>query len=398
MSGKGKSRSDSIHQCVSDTETAFVRQSSKKSDYGGVRSTSYTLPDTHCHVDDGGDEEDSKLNAKARRKLIIACCICFVFMIIEVVGGILANSLAIATDAAHLLTDFASFMISLFALWLATRPATKRMSFGWYRAEVVGALASVLMIWLVTGILVYMAVLRCLDVDSFEIDALIMLITSGLGVLVNIIMGVNLHDAGHLHSHGGEAAPLIKQKKHSSHSHNGSHSDDEEANHQHSHTNINVRAAFIHVIGDFIQSIGVFIAALVIYFKPEWKIADPICTFLFSILVLFTTFNILKDTMNVLMEGTPRSLKYTEVRKALLGINSVKEVHNLRIWSLTMSKAAVSVHIAIDKESCHKGHHEVLKDASALLKEKFGIQEITIQIEDYVNEMDDCDQCHELKD
>merc|ERR1712227_712484 len=158
----------------------------------------------------------------------------------------------------------------------------------------------------------------------------------------------------HGHSHGGETTPLVK-------SHSGS---DPEDPHEHSHTNINVRAAFIHVVGDFIQSIGVFIAALIIYFKPEWKIADPICTFLFSLLVLFTTFNILRDTMNVLMEGTPRGIKYSEVRRAILGINAVKEVHNLRIWSLTMSKAAVSVHIAIDKESCHKGHHTVLKEAS----------------------------------
>ena len=107
-------------------------------------------------------------------------------MIMEIVGGVLANSLAIATDAAHLLTDFASFMISLFSLWVANRPATKRMSFGWHRAEVIGATVSVLLIWVVTGILLYMAVQRCIHRD-FEIDATVMLITSGVGVLVNIV-------------------------------------------------------------------------------------------------------------------------------------------------------------------------------------------------------------------
>ena len=94
--------------------------------------------------------------------------------------------MAIATDAAHLLTDFASFMISLFALWIATRPATRKMPFGWYRAEVIGALTSVLMIWVVTGVLVYMAVMRLVN-DEFDIDSLVMLITSGIGVVVNIM-------------------------------------------------------------------------------------------------------------------------------------------------------------------------------------------------------------------
>jgi zinc transporter 2 len=101
-------------------------------------------------------------------------------------GGYMANSLAIATDAAHLLTDFASFMISLFAIWVASRPATKRMSFGWHRAEVIGATISVLMIWVVTGILVYMAIQRVISME-FDLDPTIMLITSGIGVGVNIM-------------------------------------------------------------------------------------------------------------------------------------------------------------------------------------------------------------------
>lgn len=98
----------------------------------------------------------------------------------------MSSSLAIATDAAHLLTDFASFMISLFSLWMATRPPTKTMSFGWYRAEVIGALTSVLLIWVVTGVLVYLAVQRIIY-KNFEIDALVMLVTSAIGVVVNIM-------------------------------------------------------------------------------------------------------------------------------------------------------------------------------------------------------------------
>lgn len=101
-------------------------------------------------------------------------------------GGYLSSSLAIATDAAHLLTDFASFMISLFALWVGSRPATRIMSFGWHRAEVLGALTSVLLIWVVTGILVYLAVQRVITRD-FEIESTSMLITSGVGLVVNLV-------------------------------------------------------------------------------------------------------------------------------------------------------------------------------------------------------------------
>lgn len=142
--------------------------------------------------------------------------------------------------------------------------------FGLFNSEVIGALTSVLLIWVVTGILVYLAVQRLIS-NEFDIDAKIMLITSGIGVLFNILMGLTLHQHGHSHGGGG------------SHSHDGgnrghSHSDPESQpllnSNSHSHQseeNINVRAAFIHVIGDFVQSLGVFIAALVIYFKVTFS-------------------------------------------------------------------------------------------------------------------------------
>ncbi|CAG2123224.1 unnamed protein product, partial [Medioppia subpectinata] len=175
------------------------------------KPVSATVNWSHCHsLDSSGEVVDKS----ARRKLIIASILCLIFMVIEVVGGLLANSLAIATDAAHLLTDFASFMISLFSLWVASRKASSRMSFGWHRAEVIGALTSVLMIWVVTGILCFMAVERIMS-KKYEIDAQIMVITASIGVIVNIIMGISLSAGGisHGHSHGGGGG---------SHSHNHS--------------------------------------------------------------------------------------------------------------------------------------------------------------------------------
>lgn len=140
------------------------------------QQNSSILPEDHCHR-----ERNGEVDKKARKKLLLASGLCVIFMIAEIIGGVLSNSLAIATDAAHLLTDFASFMISLFSIWVAGRPATRKMPFGWYRAEVIGALTSVLLIWVVTGILFYLAVERIINKD-FELDVTVMLITSAVGV------------------------------------------------------------------------------------------------------------------------------------------------------------------------------------------------------------------------
>ena len=267
-------------------------------------------------------------------------------MVAEIVGGVLSNSLAIATDAAHLLTDFASFLISLFAIWMSAKPQSQKMSFGWHRMEVLGATVSVLMIWLVTGILVYLAVLRVIT-QEFEIDAWAMLVTSGLGMLVNLVMGATLHQHGH--GHGGGA----HGHSHSGaggHAHGGKDAEEGQVHAEKSSgKNINVSAAFIHVVGDFIQSIGVFIAALVIYFKPEWSIIDPICTFIFSILVLTTTISILKQTLRVLLEATPSNINYDIVKNTFLSVKGIRQVHNLRIWGLTTDKTALAAHLAVEK-------------------------------------------------
>ena len=325
----------------------------------------------HCHTD-----RREGLDTKARNKLIFASCLCLVFMVAEIVGGVLSNSLAIATDAAHLLTDFASFMISLFAIWLAGRPRSEKMSFGWHRAEVLGAILSVLMIWVVTGILVYMAVLRVIN-QEFEINSEVMLITSGLGVLVNIIMGASLHQHGHSHGGGGGGGH---------HSHG-----DPEGGHG-SSENINVKAAFIHVVGDFLQSLGVFTAALVIYFKPTWVLIDPICTFVFSLLVLATTVSILRKTLSVIMEGTPASVSYTRVRNVLLAVPGIRQVHNLRIWSLTTDKTALAAHLVIE---AGQSEESVLQQATTAIRREYSLYEMTLQVEQFQSDMESCGQCRE---
>ncbi|GLG95016.1 Zinc transporter [Gryllus bimaculatus] len=252
------------------------------------------------------------------------------------------------------------------------------MSFGWYRAEVIGALTSVLMIWVVTGVLVYLAIERIVEKD-FDIDARIMLITSALGVLVNLVMGLTLHQHGHGHSHS-----------HGENSSSHSESAVESAHHHSDSQNINVRAAFIHVVGDFIQSFGVFVAALIIYFQPTWIIVDPICTFLFSILVIFTTFAIIKDTLVVLMEGIPKGIDFAAVMNTFLQIDGVIKVHNLRIWALSLDKTALAAHLAIRPGVSPQ---EVLTLASRNIHDRFNFFEMTLQIEEFDQNMEDCTQC-----
>ncbi|XP_075149183.1 solute carrier family 30 member 3 isoform X3 [Haematobia irritans] len=421
----------------------------------------------HCHR-----QRSEGVDVKARRKLIIASVLCLFFMICEIVGGILSNSLAIATDAAHLLTDFASFMISLFAIYIAGRPSTQRMSFGWYRAEVIGALASVAMIWFITAILVWLAIQRIINLD-FEVDATIMLITSGLAFVVNLIMLVQLQHGhshggglGHGHSHGGSGKSKKPKKSHknstemsltpskksspfpefinengtNNHAHVvcptpptevledgvapdadlpsaglqtfsyqnsrsvnevqaeitavmaetsvGTHHHGGEAGKE--AQNMNVRAAYIHVLGDMVQSIGVFIAALVIYFKPEWSLADPICTIVFCVIVMFTTFSIFKDALLVLMEGTPSYLHYTEVLNIFQQIEGVRRVHNLRIWALSINKVALSAHLAIAPDADPK---KIMQEATTAVHMRYNFFETTIQIEDFTPEMETCTQC-----
>ncbi|XP_054577101.1 proton-coupled zinc antiporter SLC30A2 isoform X2 [Eptesicus fuscus] len=282
----------------------------------------------YCHSQKGPGSHCDPKKEQARRQLYVASAICLVFMIGEVV-------------------------------------------------EILGALLSVLSIWVVTGVLVYLAIERLIS-GNYEIHGKTMLITAGCAVAVNIIMGLTLHQSGHGHSHG--------QGHGHSHSQGQGHSQDTIQQQE----NPSVRAAFIHVIGDLLQSVGVLVAAYILYFKPEYKYVDPICTFIFSILVLGTTLTILRDVILVLMEGTPKGVDFTAVRDLLLSVEGVEALHSLHIWALTVTQPVLSVHIAVAPNTDAQA---VLKAASARLQGKFNFHTMTIQIEDYSEDMKDCQAC-----
>jgi zinc transporter 2 len=375
-----------------------------------------------CVLAEGINNEDKqKRYQKTQRKLLFALVVAFLFMFVEIAGGIWAHSLAIITDAAHLLSDVSGFAVSAAAAYYAAKRSHQHFSYGYHRIEVLGALASVLSVWLVTGILLWEAVGRVLHPSP--VDGKIMTIIALLGVVVNIalmsILGVHGHSHGGGHSHSGHSHGAAEHAEHSHFHRDGDHGElsgsaaeeghhhaaeelssspssihnhtlphQESHNHTHTHThspgsNINIRGAVIHVIGDLVQSIGVAIAGALIWYHqddPRWALADPICTFLFAALVLGTTFAILKDIGDILMERAPRGGKGpTEILKDLIEIEGVKEVHDLHLWSLTPGIPLLCAHVAT---AAAANPAEVLRKVTSYCRIELGIEHTTIQMVD----------------
>ncbi|KAK9904349.1 hypothetical protein WJX75_010009 [Coccomyxa subellipsoidea] len=329
-----------------------------------------------------GDEAEREA-AKVRRKLIFALVLAVIFMVVEVVGGYIANSLAIMTDAAHLLSDVSGFAVALFAGIYAAKKGGSSHSFGYHRIEVLGALASVLATWLVTGVLVFEAIGRI--INPSPVDGKVMFILALVGVVINLSIMAILGGHGHGHSHGEGGHDHGHGHSHS-HSHSGGHFHGEKHSHNghahaeedaHSHaeeghahreghahgdgleerseeTNINLRGAIVHVIGDLVQSLGVALAGALIWWKQDdarFAIADPICTFVFALLVLLTTRSLLRDISDTLMERVPRGLDADAMQAKLQEIPGVEGVSDLHIWGLKPGMPLLACHLDIASES-----------------------------------------------
>ncbi|XP_042454826.1 metal tolerance protein 1-like [Zingiber officinale] len=391
---------------------------------------------TACGFSDStSDSRDAKERFASMRKLLIAVILCAIFMAVEVVGGIKANSLAILTDATHLLSDVAAFAISLFSIWASGWEATPRQSYGFFRIEILGALVSIQLIWLLTGILLYEAIARLIH-DTGEVQGLLMFSVATFGLLVNIIMAVLLgHEHGHgmhNHSHGGhedsnnEHGHDHDHDEHG-HSHSGTHSNHDDDNHDyrqetgHDHSceggnvirqspranagdsdeldplrhesekslvsskhvkgktrNINVHSAYLHVLGDSIQSVGVMIGGAIIWWKPEWKLIDMVCTLFFSVIVLITTIKMLRDILEVLMESTPRQINATKLEEGLCQLDGVVAIHELHIWAITVGKVLLACHVMIAPEA---DAELILDMVIGFINREYNISHVTIQIE-----------------
>ncbi|XP_018324378.1 zinc transporter 2 [Agrilus planipennis] len=316
----------------------------------------------HCH-----SNSTTYNNSGAWKKLIIVSIICIILMITELTGGCIAGSLAVMTDAAHLLTDLIGFCISIISLWLSNRVPNKTMTFGYSRTEVIGAFLSVLTVWLLAGVFCYLALHRLFR-REFDIDADTMLIVASIGVVINVVMASVLH--GFCHGHGHTHGPIISNTK----------------------ENINVRAAAAHVIGDLCQSLGVFLAAIIIKVYPEAQAADPICTLLFSVVAIYATFKIARDVGKILLEASPEDVG--NLMQLLKNIPGVKHVHEMHVWSLAPGREVLNVHLAVDK-NCDRD--VILEQAGNLINIKTSIISSSIQIEKYNPDViSNCNQCQIL--
>ena len=317
--------------------------------------------ENHHHHDHNIDQND------AMKKLFYVSFVCLIFMCIEIIGGYLANSIAIMSDAAHLLSDLFGFVISIISITISKKVATNTMSFGFHRAEIIGALVSVTLIWGLTLWLLYEATVRM--INPVQVDSIIMIIIAVIGFLFNVVMGIVLswNGIGHVH--------IMHNHKHDD-EHQHEHDDNDDEHDHKKNKNVNLRAALIHVIGDALQNIGILIAGIIIYFFPSYNIMDPLCTYIFSIIVGFTTISILKDCISVLMEGVPMETDLNSIEKDLKSIDGVIDIHDLHVWCLSIGKISMSCHL-----SC-KNPQKTLVIAHKLLKKKYKISHTTIQVED----------------
>ncbi len=265
----------------------------------------------------------------------------------------------------------------MFAVWVSQRPAAGRYSWGYHRWEVIGALASVALIWILTAVLCLEAVNRILHPEA--VDGKVMFITAAAGLAVNLMMMRVLHQGGG-HSHGGHS-----HGGGGGHSHGGGGGSGEcggapgGGGGTPQHENLNVTAAYIHVLGDLVQSVGVLIAAAIIWAYPEAHIADPICTFIFSVLVLFTTTSILRSAVGSILNAVPPYVSLADLTRGFLALPGVSAVYALHVWEYggvgDREKVALSCHIV------SAGDPAATLAGALLVAAGAGIAHPTIQVE-----------------
>lgn len=258
-------------------------------------------------------------------------------MIAEFVGGWLTNSLALIADAGHMLTDVAALSLTLAAIWFASRPATAQKTFGYYRLEILAAFINGIALVLLSLFVIYEAYERFYETPEVKGAQLTMIAVGGL--LINLL-----------------AAYLL-------------HSDDKH--------DLNMRGAWLHVMGDALGSVAAIVAGLLIY-AFGWIWADAVTSILISLIIVFSAWNLIKESVNVLLEGTPAHINLKAVEETIRTTDFVTDVHDLHVWTITSGMEALSVHIIHEKEVLQA---DLLKTIRTKLHDEFGIDHLTIQME-----------------
>ena len=289
----------------------------------------------HHHHDALAPTPGGKLPSRWALAAALVCTL--TIAVAEFVGGLLANSLALQGDAGHMLSDSAALGVSFLAAWLATRPMTARRTFGFHRAEVLAALLNSLLLLGIAGWVGIRAIARL--ENPVEVAALPVLIIAIIGLIVNLVA---LKMLGH-----------------------------------HQHSNLNIRGAFLHVLGDTLGSAGVIVSALVIQFTG-WNTVDALVSLGIAGLLVISGVRLLRDSVSVLMLATPADVDGEAVRSGLLSLPGVRGIHDLHIWTVNSGFVSLSCHADIEADTPPDA---ILKSATALLRERFGIRHVTIQPE-----------------
>lgn len=270
-------------------------------------------------------------------RLTWALALTSVYFFAELIGGLLTNSLALLSDAGHMVSDIAALGLSLFAFRIARRPATSKQTYGYHRIEILAALVNGLALWLIVGIILHAAYNRFFDPPEVETTG--MLIVAVMGLAVNIAAGFILH---------------------------GSH-----------HENLNIRGAFLHVMSDALGSIGAIVAALTMLLTG-WKLADPLVSVFISLLILYTSWRLIKESAGILMQSVPTEIDLNIVQEAIERVHGVTQVHDLHVWCVTSGVFTLTAHAVVDGG---KDFHDVLNEIERVLRERFRIEHTTIQLE-----------------
>lgn len=303
-------------------------------------------PHSHTHSHAGTHAAEHGLRVQTatafhRRRLALVIAVTLTIVGVQVVGSLLSGSLSLLADAAHMLTDAAGVAIALGASYLAALPASAARSFGYLRVEVLAALVNGLILCVVS-IVVLVEALRRIG-EPADVEPGIMLIAAVIGAIANLVSMLMLRSG---------------QRQ-----------------------NLNVRGAYLEVLGDLLGSVAVIVAALVIW-GTGWVWADQVASIVIAVLILPRAFSLLREVVEVLLEATPRGIDTEQIRTHLCAIPGVVEVHDLHAWTITSGVLALSAHVTVaDDAWSERGVHEVLDESKACLREHFGVDHSTLQLE-----------------
>jgi cobalt-zinc-cadmium efflux system protein len=272
-----------------------------------------------------------------QRALTTALLLTLGYMGIEIIGGLATNSLALLSDAAHMFTDVIALGLGLFGVWIADQPATERKTYGYHRAEILVALINGLVLWLLVLWVFWEAWQRMVTPPVVRGGGVLGVATVGL--VVNLVSAWLLSSAA---SH-----------------------------------NLSVRGALLHVLSDLLGSVGVIAAGIVIV-VTGWNAADAVASMIIAVLILVSSFGLIREAVDVLMEAVPRHIDLDDLRRTLEAVPGATEVHDLHVWSLTTGHCALSAHAVVEEGVT--GDH-VLAEMNDRLAERFDIRHVTIQLE-----------------